>query len=82
MVYKQKLTKIGNSYGITIPKELREKLNLKPGKDVYIGSEDNVNALTVSDKPMSENIISPEFFEIMQNASKKYSKALQELAKR
>ena len=82
MVYKQKLTKIGNSYGITIPKELREKLNLKPETEVYLTIKEGTKALTVSDKPIDENKISPEFHRLAKQVVQEYSKALDELAKK
>ena len=31
-----KLRKVGNSYGFTIPKELKEKYNLKEGEELHI----------------------------------------------
>ena len=82
MVYKQKLTKIGNSYGITIPKALRDKLKLKPEKDVFLINEDDSDILTLSDKPVLQTDVTPDFQRLLQRASTTYSKALTELAKK
>jgi len=34
--YKTKLTRIGDSYGIIIPKPIREILALEPGEPIYL----------------------------------------------
>lgn len=76
MTYTQKLTKIGNSVGIILPKALLDSLNLKLGTKLYIGS--------VQDKIVIEkeaaNSVSPEFLRIADNIGKKYKQTFKQLA--
>ena len=41
MTYKQKLTKIGNSVGLIIPKQLLDSLGLDVGKEVFLEQVQN-----------------------------------------
>lgn len=79
MVYKQKLTKIGNSVGVILPKELRNTLGIDLGAEVYLETNlDNKTVVLNSSKP--NNKIEPQFFELVKEVDKQYSSALKELA--
>jgi putative addiction module antidote len=79
MTYKQKLTKIGNSAGIIIPKDMRELLGIKLGAEIYIHpSSDNKTLILNPQKPTPD--IDPQFFDLVKKVDEKYSRALQELA--
>ena len=70
-----KLRKVGNSYGFTIPKELKEKYNLKEGEELHI--IENEDGFTVTPfNPESE-----EWAKAFDNTNKKYKNTLKELAK-
>ena len=70
-----KLRKVGNSYGFTIPKELKEKYNLKEGEELHI--IENEDGFTVTP-------YNPEFEEwakAFDKTNQKYKNTLKELAK-
>ncbi len=78
MTYIQKLTKIGNSVGVILPKALLDSLNLKLGNELYIE--------TVQDKIILEKeaatSISPEFLRIADTIGTKYKQTFKQLASR
>ncbi len=76
MKYKQKLTKIGNSLGIILPKELLDSLDLHPGMGLYV---EKIQDKIVVEKEASTSV-SPEFLRIAENIGKKYKEAFKELA--
>ncbi len=79
MIFKQKLTKIGNSIGIVIPKDIRDLLGIDLGTEVYL--EPGINNKTVILNPKKPNTkIDPQFFELVKTIDKQYSTALRELA--
>ena len=70
-----KLRKVGNSYEFTIPKELKEKYNLKEGEELHI--IENEDGFTL-------NPFNPEFEEwakAFDKTNQKYKNTLKELAK-
>ena len=70
-----KLRKVGNSYGFTIPKELKEKYNLKEGEELHIIENEDGFTLTP---------FNPEFEEwakAFDKTNQKYKNTLKELAK-
>ncbi|MBJ7259348.1 MAG: AbrB/MazE/SpoVT family DNA-binding domain-containing protein [Chthoniobacterales bacterium] len=75
MPYELKVRKIGNSYGVVLPKEALAALRVKEG-----------DTLTVTEAPHGLNLTAsdPEFDKTMQvfeNLSRRYRNALRELAK-
>jgi putative addiction module antidote len=76
MQYNQKITKIGNSLGIVIPKTLLNSLNLKQGEEVIL---EEVMGKIVLNTHKSFSV-SPEFLKIAEEVGKKYKKAFKELA--
>jgi putative addiction module antidote len=75
MSYELKVRKIGNSYGIVLPKEALATLRVKEG-----------DTLTVTEAPHGLNLTpsDPEFDQTMrvfENLSRRYRNALRELAK-
>lgn len=82
MIYKQKLTKIGNSVGLTIPKTLRDSMNLSIGSEVYLRESEKVNEILISleDKNEIPSEVDKDFYNLVKKINKKYSKALKELA--
>lgn len=79
MTYKQKITQIGNSLGIIIPKKLRESLGLELGKEVHVGESAKGNQLIITTEE-ADISIDPTFFKLLKKVDQKYSKALKELA--
>lgn len=76
MTYKQKLTKIGNSVGIIIPKQLLESLGLDVGSEIYL---EQVQDKVVLDKNETTSI-TPEFLKVAESVGNRYSSAFKELA--
>ena len=76
MNYKQKLTKIGNSVGLILPKQLLNSLKLKVGSEIYL---EQVQDKVILEKEPT-NSVSPEFLKIAEGIGEKYSKAFAELA--
>lgn len=75
MTHQAKIRKIGNSYGIVLPKETLASLRVKEG-----------DALTVTEAPNGLNLTAsnPDFDKTMrmfEDISQRYRNALRELAK-
>jgi putative addiction module antidote len=74
-VIRLKARPVGNSTGITLPKEVTDRLKIKNGDSVYLTESPDGYRLTAYD---------PEFAEQMEAAEKvmrRYKDALRELAK-
>ncbi len=70
-----KLTKMGNSVGMVLPKEVRDKMNLDSGDLIYLTETPEGYKITPYD---------PEFarqMEVGRKVMKDYRQALHELAK-
>lgn len=76
----QKIIQIGNSLGITIPKQLLENLNLKAGDTVHVETNEASNTLIVSSKKNPLKGMSPDIIEWTQKFINKNRQALEELA--
>jgi putative addiction module antidote len=76
MTYKQKLTRIGNSVGIIIPKQLLDNLKLTVGNEIYL---EQVQDKVILDKNESTSI-TPEFLKVAESIGNRYSEAFKELA--
>ncbi len=70
-----KLRKVGNSYGVTLPKELLEKYNVKEGETLYIVENPDGFKLSPYD-PVFE-----QWAATFDRTNKKFKNALKELAK-
>lgn len=71
-----KITKIGNSMGIILPKEMIASLNLDKGDSVWVCEEaDNKISLTPYDPEFAEQM------EVARSIMKKRRNVLRELAK-
>jgi putative addiction module antidote len=79
MTYRQKLTKIGNSIGIVIPKDIRNLLGIGLGSEVYLEPGLDNKTIVLNSKEQKTSI-DPQFFELVKDVDKQYSKALKELA--
>ncbi len=76
MVMKTKLRKIGNSYGVVLPKEALHALKVKEGDTLYIteGAESSIH-VTCEKKGFAEKM------EKAEDLMGRYRNALRELAK-
>jgi putative addiction module antidote len=76
MKTKTKVRKIGNSYGVILPKEAMEALQVKEGDALYITGEPGEN-LTLQ----AQEITFEEKMRIAEEGMRRYENALRELAK-
>lgn len=67
---------IGNSAGVTIPKEMLERYDLEAGDKVFLQETDNGVLLTPLDPDFAKAM------EVARNVSKRYRNALRALSKR
>jgi putative addiction module antidote len=72
---KIKLRKVGNSYGVTLPKELLEKYNVKEGEELYVVESNHGFTLTPYDPDFED------WANSFDKTNKKYKNALKELSK-
>ena len=70
-----KLTKIGNSVGVVLPKEVRERLKLGAGDAVYLTETQDGYKLTPYDEEFARQM------EIGRKVMKDFRQVLHELAK-
>jgi antitoxin component of MazEF toxin-antitoxin module len=80
----QKIIKVGNSYALTIPRELVRSLNLTDANIVEIETDIESATMTVDFQPEElENaatIIDPEIYEVAKQLLKRYLPAIKELS--
>lgn len=77
-----KLTKVGNSVGVTIPKKLLKLFGLEVGEEVIL--EPDMESRTITIKPVSvaEDEVNKSVKEGMHDFVKRYPTALKNLSKR
>ena len=79
----QSVIKVGNSLGVTLPKEFVVKNKVKSGSKVAV-VHSNGSITFSSNLPLAtkyEAISDPEFFELIKEVESRYGKALDDLAK-
>lgn len=72
---KATVTKIGNSTGVILPKEVVSHLKVKPGDSVFLTEKPDGYAVTVYDPEFAEQM------EIGRKGMAQYRNTLRELAK-
>jgi putative addiction module antidote len=70
-----KLSQVGNSTGLVLPKELLSKMGLSRGDSVYVSESAEGLVISPYDPKMAK------LLEIAERGEKKYRNALRELAK-
>jgi len=82
MLQLQKVLKIGNSLGVTLPREFVVKNEIKDGAEISVIHSNGT--ITYSPKiPKSteyETVSDKEFFKLVKEVDVKYGRALSELA--
>lgn len=79
---ERKITKIGNSLGITIPHELLQKAGLQQGDDIQLEFVDGVIQLVKSRKVSLPDGISEDFFDVLNDTVKQYDQTIKGLVNR
>lgn len=81
----QKIIKVGNSYAITIPKQLATSLGVTDGNVVKIEPQAQNSKMIVdflTERDQVEKIIDPEVYAVAKDLLKRYLPAFKELAKK
>ena len=82
----QKVIKIGNSVGVVIPQNLRNKLGVKLGSEVIVEESIDKSSINIrirkKGSKKSSSSITPNFLELVKRVNKRYGPAFRELAKR
>ncbi|MDN6294702.1 MAG: AbrB/MazE/SpoVT family DNA-binding domain-containing protein [Atopostipes suicloacalis] len=79
---ERKITKIGNSYGITIPNDLLKKAGLQHGDNVQLEYVNDEIKITRSRKVSLPEGISEDFFETVQETMVEYDSTIKGLVDR
>lgn len=78
MFMAQKLIQIGNSTGITIPADIRKKMDLKKDSKVYVRLNSEGDMVVSKDK--NSDVSNDEVFSALKKVNKRYGSALKKLA--
>lgn len=82
MGLERKVMKIGKSYGVTIPLDLLKKNGINPGDMVQLSSNDGEISLQKSRMVTLPEGISSDFFDVLEETTKKHDEALKGLVDR
>lgn len=75
MQKKLKVRKIGNSYGVVIPKDILNDLQVEEGQSLYFSKTTDGYRVVASDEQFEKNM------KVFHSLNKRYKNALKELAK-
>ncbi|MEN2768901.1 AbrB/MazE/SpoVT family DNA-binding domain-containing protein [Ornithinibacillus xuwenensis] len=79
---ERKITKIGNSYGITIPKEMLKEAGISYGDNIQIEQKNGEIILRKKEEIKLPNGISTDFFEVLERNTNKHEETIRELVDR
>jgi len=80
--FERKVTKIGNSFGITIPIELLKQVGLSQGDDVQVEVKDGNIVLRKKEQQSLPEGVDAEFMDILNDVIKEHDKAFKGLVNR
>ncbi|WP_407268460.1 AbrB/MazE/SpoVT family DNA-binding domain-containing protein [Radiobacillus sp. PE A8.2] len=80
--YERKVTKIGNSYGITFPKEFLQEAGISYGDNVQMELKDGEIVIQKKKDVKLPKGLSPDFFEVLERNTKKHEKTIKDLVDR
>lgn len=81
-LFDRKITKIGNSFGITLPPELLKQVGLTHGDEVQIEVKDGKIILRKKEVLHLPDSIDAQFMDILNDVIKKHDKAFKGLVDR
>ncbi|OEF96849.1 AbrB/MazE/SpoVT family DNA-binding domain-containing protein [Desulfuribacillus alkaliarsenatis] len=79
---ERKITKIGNSFGVTIPNELLKQAGLKHGDDIQLELKDGEIKISKSRMVALPEGISDDFFDVLNETVSDYDRTIKGLVKR
>lgn len=77
-----KLTKVGNSIGVTIPKKLLKLFKLELGEEVILEPDMKNRTITIKPVSVAEDEVNKSVKDGMNDFVKRYPTALKNLSKR
>ncbi|WP_106495672.1 AbrB/MazE/SpoVT family DNA-binding domain-containing protein [Lentibacillus sp. Marseille-P4043] len=80
--FERKVTKVGNSFGITLPNELLKQVGLAHGDDVQVEVKDGKIVLRKKEKVTLPNGVDAEFMDILNEVINEHDKAFKGLVNR
>lgn len=80
--FERKVTKIGNSLGITLPIELLKQVGLEQGDDVQVEVKDGKIVLRKKEQIVLPEGVDEEFMNILNNVINEHDKAFKGLVNR
>lgn len=78
---EQKVIKIGNSLGITLPRHFVKGRKLKAGQIIYVSADPDLDMLLIRTTHKAIANITPEFKQWLYDFTERYRDAFRELAK-
>lgn len=78
----QKIIQVGNSIGVTIPRDFAEDAGFKPGQQVQFEGNIKTHTFIVKKIQTYKHPPTQELHEWLEKFNKKYKKGLTELAKK
>lgn len=82
MFAERKITKIGNSLGVTFPIDLLNELDLNQGDEIRMEIEDDKIVIKRNNKVPLPNGISEDFFDVFHKNLKEYKETIDGLKDR
>ena len=76
---ERKVTKIGNSLGVTFPTKMLRKINVNLGDEVTLDLKGDEIILRKSRKVQLPDNISPDFFDVLNETMNQYDETLKGL---
>lgn len=80
--FERKVTKIGNSIGITLPSEILKQVGLAQGDDVRVEVKDGKIILQKKEHLQLPDGVDAEFMDILNDVIKEHDKAFKGLVDR
>lgn len=79
---ERKVTRIGKSYGVTIPFDLLKENGIEPGDSVIVEGKDGEISLRKSRKVELPEGISSDFFDVLEETVQEHGEAFKGLVNR
>ena len=80
--FERKVTKIGNSLGITLPSELLKQVGLAPGDNVQVEVKDGKIVLGKKEQVTLPKGVDAEFMDLLNGVINEHDKAFKGLVNR
>ena len=79
---KRKVTKIGNSYGVTIPVDMLKEAGISYGDHVQLELKEGKIMMEKREEIKLPEGLSADFFEVLERNTNKHEKTIQDLVDR